>query len=107
MQHLSLKALMHSLMQMASAAAKPPWLKKYWKNDRDELTHVLMNGGKLHVKDIDEFLAGTAEAVGVSRESASQWIREQEELSRTVINSSIHRQAIEYVMARAKINVLD
>ena len=59
------------------------------------------------LKDIDEFLAGTAEAVGVSRESASQWIREQEELSRTVINSSIHRQAIEYVMARAKINVLD
>ena len=44
---------------------------------------------------------------GVSRESASQWVREQEELSRTVINSSIRRQAIEYVMARAKINVLD
>ena len=59
------------------------------------------------LEDIDEFLADTADAVGVSRESASQWIREQEELSRTVINSSIHRQAIEYVMARAKINVLD
>jgi len=42
-------------VQMASAAAKPLWLRTHWKNDRDELTHVLMNGGKLHVKDIDAF----------------------------------------------------
>lgn len=56
---------------------------------------------------IERLLESTAETVGVERAVVSQVVQEREDLSKLVINSSVHLRAVEYVMAQAQVEVLD
>ena len=56
---------------------------------------------------VERLLENSAETLGLDKSVVSQAVKNQDELSRKIIESSIHLRAVEYVMARAHFEVLD